>query len=544
LRIESDPFCGPPMCFDDNGWTYYEFEGGTVGQLITGRKFNDLNGDCIQDPGELGLPGWRIIANPGGYARLTNANGDYSFGNLYPGTYTISEVISSPSPWEQTCPATPGTYNVILSLGETINDLDFGNRLLVDYQDLKVSVGGTRARPGFIKTYTIDYENIGSVSVDATVTLTLPSEVAYVLSSAGGVYNPGPHNVVWAIGVLTPGQMGALWATATVGVTVPIGTMLTSTAQIDPIAGDENPADNIDSETQEVRGSYDPNEKHVTPEGDIAVTELLRYHIDFQNVGNDTAFNIVIIDTLDPNIEMASMITGASSHGYELDIIDRELTWTFTDILLPDSIINEPGSHGFVEFTALPIAETPIGTDIENRASIFFDFNPPVITNTVINTIALRYPYLPGDVNMYVGGWGGAGGPLRQSSDVTYLVNFFKGGDIEPCYLYNDNYTGTAPSPGFFWASADFNGNCKVQSSDVTRLVNLFKGAIPEEEILRYCGYDQPDQENYFAPLWPNAGDPGEALPQEGWTGLPNVLCLPLPPPPTNVRVIPSANSD
>jgi len=169
-------------------------------------------------------------------------------------------------------------------------------------------------------------------------------------------------------------------------------------------------------------------------------------------------------------------------------------------------------------------------------------WEPECSTYASITTVG--YPYLPGDVNMYVGVWGGAGGPRRQSSDVTYLVNFFKGNPIAPCYLYNANYTGTAPSPGFFWASADFNGNCKVQSSDVTRLVNLFKGAIPEEEILRYCGYDQPDQENYFVPLWPNAGDPGEATPQAGWTSLPNALCLPLPPLPTNVRIIPSANSD
>jgi len=158
-------------------------------------------------------------------------------------------------------------------------------------------------------------------------------------------------------------------------------------------------------------------------------------------------------------------------------------------------------------------------------------------------TQASAYPYFPGDANMHVGVWG-ATGPSRLSSDVTYLVNYFKTPPAyNPCYMYNANYTGSAPVPGYFWASADFNGNCAVQSSDVVRLVSLFRGQIPAEDILKYCGWDKPDPENYFVPLWPNAGDPGDPTPQAGWTSEPNALCEDLPVP-LGVKVIPQSKSE
>lgn len=54
---------------------------------------------------------------------------------------------------------------------------------------------------------------------------------------------------------------------------------------------------------------------------------------------------------------------------------------------LPDSNRNEPASHGFVQFSVSPVPQTLLGTIIRNRASIYFDFNSPVLTNTVLHTV-------------------------------------------------------------------------------------------------------------------------------------------------------------
>ena len=95
---------------------------------ISGTKFNDANGNCVQDPGEAGLPGWTITLNPGGLATLTDINGNYLFSFLAPNTYTISEVLK-PN-WQQTCPAPPGTYVVALNPGQTVTGENFGNRAI------------------------------------------------------------------------------------------------------------------------------------------------------------------------------------------------------------------------------------------------------------------------------------------------------------------------------------------------------------------------------------------------------------------------------
>ncbi|MBD0257193.1 MAG: T9SS type A sorting domain-containing protein, partial [Cytophagales bacterium] len=63
------------------------------------------------------------------------------------------------------------------------------------------------------------------------------------------------------------------------------------------------------------------------------------------------------------------------------------LTFTFEAINLPDSTRAQAGSNGFAKFTVKPLGGLPEGTRIENFADIFFDYNPPVRTNTTLNTL-------------------------------------------------------------------------------------------------------------------------------------------------------------
>ena len=91
---------------------------------ITGIKFNDLNCNGQRDSGEPGLPGWTITLNNGDVA-TTNALGVYSFPNLLPGTYVVSEVQQTG--WTQTFPTAPGTHTVNVTAGQTVSGIDFGN---------------------------------------------------------------------------------------------------------------------------------------------------------------------------------------------------------------------------------------------------------------------------------------------------------------------------------------------------------------------------------------------------------------------------------
>ena len=148
-----------------------------------------------------------------------------------------------------------------------------------------------------------------------------------------------------------------------------------------------NDADHfISIDCQENRGSYDPNDKlgypkGVTSNGYIKPNTEIEYRIRFQNTGNLAADKVVIIDTLPTVLNPSTIRLGTSSHPYTFNLDGGGiLTFTFNDINLPDSSSNEAQSHGFVKFKIAQFSDLAPGTLIINDASIYFDNNPPILT--------------------------------------------------------------------------------------------------------------------------------------------------------------------
>jgi hypothetical protein len=140
--------------------------------------------------------------------------------------------------------------------------------------------------------------------------------------------------------------------------------------------------------------SYDPNDKSAQPEGYDMTNHYiydytaLDYKIRFQNTGTDTAFNIIILDTISPYLDLATLEMGASSHNYTWSIQNGNvLNIKFANIMLPDSNVNEPLSNGFFRYRIEQKANNALGTIINNSAAIYFDFNPPVMTNKTWHTV-------------------------------------------------------------------------------------------------------------------------------------------------------------
>jgi hypothetical protein len=94
--------------------------------IINGTKFDDLNGDGLRSKDENGLPGWTIVLKTDSMNYLqttTDDEGRYSFQNLLPGIYTVSEINAAG--WNQTAPG-GGSYTINLVDKDAIN-YDFGN---------------------------------------------------------------------------------------------------------------------------------------------------------------------------------------------------------------------------------------------------------------------------------------------------------------------------------------------------------------------------------------------------------------------------------
>jgi len=146
-----------------------------------------------------------------------------------------------------------------------------------------------------------------------------------------------------------------------------------------------------------VTGACDPNAKHVQPQGRgpqgfIAETDsLMRYFIEFQNTGNDTAFYVVLRDTISQHLNVRSYQPQGESFPYTLRVEqDSILVFTFAHINVPDSNRNEPGSHGYVGCSLTHKGSLAPGSATRNRAAIYFDFNAPIFTNEVVNTIQAK----------------------------------------------------------------------------------------------------------------------------------------------------------
>jgi uncharacterized repeat protein (TIGR01451 family) len=162
----------------------------------------------------------------------------------------------------------------------------------------------------------------------------------------------------------------------------------------------------VETDCLPIVDSFDPNDKQVSP---IGFTENnyvrpgteLEYTIRFQNTGTAEAVNIVVIDTLSTDLDMTRFQMMSVSHPYKLAVSGKGrpiLTWTFTNINLPDSTTNEPESHGYIKFKIKPNEGIAEGTIIENFADIYFDFNEPVRTNTTVSNITnYQFPVAPID---------------------------------------------------------------------------------------------------------------------------------------------------
>jgi uncharacterized repeat protein (TIGR01451 family) len=151
----------------------------------------------------------------------------------------------------------------------------------------------------------------------------------------------------------------------------------------------------VEIDCMEIRDSYDPNEKDNSPLGVDAAHIVLPntpidYTVHFQNTGTDTAYKVVVIDSVSNDLDLATLELGASSHPYSVSLSGQGiavLKFTFNNINLVDSTTDELNSHGFVKYKITPKSSVPLGTQINNAADIYFDYNFPVRTNTAYVTL-------------------------------------------------------------------------------------------------------------------------------------------------------------
>ncbi|MBK8228277.1 MAG: T9SS type A sorting domain-containing protein [Flavobacteriales bacterium] len=352
--------------------------------IVQGRVYFDHDQDCVQDANEVGVPDRLITFTPGPEYAYTNSNGGYTR-RLTNGSYTMA-VDGTGTDLYPICPPTP-TTDVVVS-GGVVNQ-SFADSSLVPL-DLKAEIAMGPARPGFVQNVLLRAKNLsGQLSGAVDLALTIDPQFSFLSAEPAPTSVVG-NTVTWAGMDPLSGYQRHL---VHVQVQVPpdIGLLnqpYAHTASVSQPLTESTLANNTANGDGTVQGSYDPNDKTARTSTRQSETEYfigqdtwIDYTIRFQNTGTDTAFTVVVRDTLSEALDIGSFEMGIASHDPIITFLPNHVVeWRFPNILLPDSNVNEPGSHGLIDFRIKPMEPVLPGTVIENTANIYFDFNPPVIT--------------------------------------------------------------------------------------------------------------------------------------------------------------------
>ena len=352
---------------------------------ISGNVFLDKNNNGKKDAGEPPFDNAKINITRKGVTQTAIPNQGYYSNVVDTGTYNTTLSINAP----YFTTTNTGKLTTFTAYGSA-DSIDFPVQVVPGIKDYAVSVTALEsARPNVDVEYVITYSNKG--------TDTLTNRILYFVKdnrTTFGYSTPLPSSIsgdtlFWTVTNVIPGGSGNIKFYLKLD-PIPllnIHDSLTSIAYIDS-TGDASSSDNKVLLRQIVVGSFDPNDKLESHGGFITPDEMisekyLTYTIRFQNNGNETANMIVIRDTLDNKLDNSTVEMAACSHPYQFNIQNgKYLSWTFNNINLPDSLSSDSLSKGYITYKVMPLPGFKTGDTIRNTASIYFDFNPPLATNT------------------------------------------------------------------------------------------------------------------------------------------------------------------
>lgn len=370
----------------DNFWSgdAFDWELGECFGSVQGVTYRDQNSNGVFDGTEILAP-VMLQLTPGGSSFYSDG-APYAFCSDS-GSYTITPA--NPPQYHTVVP--PSRSYSITAQGQLEDSMDFAFQPIPGIYNGSINLWGWNAWIGNQTLLYITYCNQGTELLDGTVGLALDPDMTFV-SSMPAPTTSTANGAAWNFNGMMPGLCTTITIQVLTDSTVVIGDTLTSTATMQCVQSDISISDNLDQNAVPAVTSYDPNDKAVdlatlTP-AEVSAGKALEYTVRFQNTGTMPAVNIVIRDTMDTDLDLGTFEMIGASHPYTLSIVDGTAIWSFQGIMLPDSASDEPGSHGAIHYRIAPKTNLMLGDEITNRADIYFDYNTPVLTNTVVTTVS------------------------------------------------------------------------------------------------------------------------------------------------------------
>ncbi|MCF6129514.1 T9SS type A sorting domain-containing protein [Flavobacterium sp. AS60] len=369
-------------CSFTPGGNYYTIQGNS--------KFDSNNNGC--DLLDISYPYLKLnFSGVTTGSMFANTSGNYSI-PVSAGTHTITPVLENPS------------YFIVSPTSTVVN---FPTQSSPYTQDFCISANGihndveswifplTRARPGFDARYKIVYKNKGNQTMSGTLTFGFDDDYMDFVSAT-----PTPESInfsllTWNYVNLLPFEIREIEVTLNMNtpsesLPLNIGSIIKFESTIFPLAGDETQTDNSHRLQQVVVGSFDPNDKNCL-EGNVVgvekVGDYVHYMIRFENTGTAAAENVVVKDIIDTaKFDIATLVALSASHSFLTKITyTNRVEFIFENINLP---FDDANNDGYVVFKIKTKSTLVVGNTFSNSASIYFDYNFPIVTNTATTTIA------------------------------------------------------------------------------------------------------------------------------------------------------------
>ena len=368
--------------------SYCSFTPGGTFYTVNGSTQFDSNGNGC-DAGDFAIPNQQFTISNGTETGtiISDASGNYVL-NVGQGTHTITPIIQNPtgfivSPSNSVVnfPSqnSPITQNFCIAAGTPLHDFEI------------TLIPLNPAVPGFDSNYKIVYKNTGNTIDSGTIILNFPDAVLdFVSASILPITNSG-GTLNWSFDNLMPFEIRTINLTFNLNQpmeTPPLngGDVLHFTTSIAE-SGVVQPFPNNHLLNQTLVNSFDPNDK-ICLEGETLGTDFIggyvSYKIRFENTGTFPAQNIVVKDIIDMSkFDITTLTPVIGSHNFYTRIEGNKVEFIFENINLP---FDDASNDGYVVFKIKLLPSVTQGINFSNQASIYFDYNFPIITNTT-NTV-------------------------------------------------------------------------------------------------------------------------------------------------------------
>jgi uncharacterized repeat protein (TIGR01451 family) len=372
INYDPDATCNPGECL----------------VLQEGYVFHDADEDGVWDADELPVAGAELHFYPMGITTITDNEGFFSVG-------VPLEVVQISCETNNVFPYVTTDNNIDYSVGSVPDDIFFGvsEELQIQQIEADVMVPVVGYPCDMFTNHYVVVHNPGNVPLDvaawvepdAMFTEFIP--LTTMVDTINGRYyfdsvyvSPGSSvSLPFRLRTPTADNAGAM-------LSIECGALGWFTAEVYSVDSSEV--------TTELTCAYDPNDKAGFPEGwsddhYVLAGDTIEYRIRFQNTGNAPATDVIVEDTLDVSLDASSFEWIGSSHpmtyAYYPEV--RAMHFRFMGIMLPDSVNNEPESHGWIRYRMVVRADAQHDELLENTAHIYFDNNEAVVTNTTDHSV-------------------------------------------------------------------------------------------------------------------------------------------------------------